>query len=446
MLVEFSVENFLSFGQPRTFSFLAASTKEHQDTHVFHYAYPGDSRAREIPLLKSAVVYGANASGKSNLINALDFVQDFIKNSSRETQISDSIPTKPFRLNVSARTKPSYFEIIFIQNRIRYRYGFRVDSKRVHDEWLYHAPKGKEAYLFEREGNDIKINRAFKEGKELDKKTRPNALFLSVCAQFNGEISTRILEWFDHLLILKGVEDHEALHRTFQLLESTDFKRKVMEFIEVADLGISDLTLNQIDISEDMDESFVDLLTKMAIKFGGLSEGYQEKKPTILRQDLSLSHHVFNDDNQPAGEVKFDYLNESDGTIKMISLAGPILDALLTGKILVIDELDARLHPLLTRFIINLFNSSVRNPHNAQLLFTTHDTNLLSNKLFRRDQIWFTEKNRYGVSDLYSLFDFKPVRKDAAFAKEYIQGRYGAIPFIGDIDALLADWVDHGQG
>ncbi|MBN1828358.1 MAG: ATP-binding protein [Deltaproteobacteria bacterium] len=421
MLIEFSAANVLSFKDRVTLSMVASNDDVLQERNVFTQ---GKKR-----LVKSAVIYGANASGKSNLINAMLFMSGMVLTSSKDTQANEEIDVDAFKLSTETDNKPSFFEIVFIQNGRTYRYGFEADRKKVHSEWLFTVPTTKEAELFVREGEKIKMNHLrFKEGIDLKSKTRENALFLSVCAQWNGKISKELLLWFQNFRFIYGLSNYPYLGVTVEKLKSPEQKRKLLEMARMADLSIDDIEGREEKLT-------IDKLPK------GLSE---EMKRDILKRDISevelkTTHKKFDKSNKEVGKVIFDLEeNKSGGTQKFLSMAGPLLYIIENGAVLVIDEMDARLHPLLTRFILSLFNSPV-NDKNAQLIFATHDTNLLSNKYFRRDQIWFTEKDQYSVSNLYSLIELQGVRKEASYGKDYILGKYGAIPFIGEPNQLFCE-------
>lgn len=436
MLINFRVGNFRSFKETVTFSMVAANitakNRELNTENVF--------REGNISLLKSASIYGANASGKSNLLRAFSFMKNFVLRSTGTTS-KDSIDVNPFLLSTKTEKEPSFFEIIFLLDNVRYRYGFEVDPNRVHAEWLYRTIK-RETELFWREGDQVNLKAGFKEGKGLEEKTRPNALFLSVADQWNGDIAGQIVGWFQKAGIISGLNDTAYLGFTVdQIVEDKPVGHKVVEFVKRIDLGISDITAE-----------------KQKAKLGFLSILQQaDDVPEKVKNELSGSdwftpvvkttHNRYNELNEKAGQVEFDLnRHESEGTKKAFSLAGPILHTLQKGRVLFVDELDARMHPLMTRYIVGLFNSNYTNPHNAQLIFVTHDINLLDNRLFRRDQIWFTEKDRYGATDLYSLVEYnmpKSVRNDASFESDYIAGKYGAIPYIGNIKHLIGE--EYGQ-
>jgi uncharacterized protein len=431
MLVEFKIGNCLSFKDVVTFSMVAATIKEHQDSHVF--------KTKNFPLLKNAVMYGANASGKTNLMKALAFMRTFVINSAKESQAEERIEVNPFKLSTETEGKPSFFEITFIHEDIGYRYGFEVDQKCVHHEWLYFT-RVRETVLFDRVGEAIEIGRGFrKEGKGLEAKTRKNALFLSVAAQWNGTIASKILMWFtNNLNVVSGLNDIGTISTLKLLQEKNDVNEMVLEFLKVADLGIDGVKVEETDVGVE-DIVKINFFKNFPMKLKSPSkESLQNMASEVQFKKLEVItfHNKYSKEGNVVAVEKFDMDHEeSAGTKKLFSLIGLVIDTITNGKVLIIDELDAKLHPLITLSIIRFFNSSDKNPNNAQLIFNTHDTSFLDKRLFRRDQIWFTEKNRRGVTDLYSLveYDFK-VRKDESFGKNYIIGKYGAIPYLGDLE------------
>jgi AAA15 family ATPase/GTPase len=419
MLIEFSVGNFRSFKSNVTLSMVAAKISA-KDKHVDeNNTYLADN---DLILLTSAAVYGANASGKSNLITAIAFMKNFVLNSSRETQASESINVENFRLSTETSDKPSFFQVVFLMGEKKYRYGFEVDRGKVVTEWLFIAGSRKEIRLFSRDEEGISLARKFKEGKGLQDKTRPNALYISVVSQFNGLISKNVLDWFRNLRIVSGLDDVGYRGFTLDRFEEESFRQDIIRLVKSLDLGIDDIT------SKKMEQSEVNLPADFP----------KELKVLIFKNPsnwfLIQTQHKKYDANGKSVDIEvFDLeSNESHGTQKLFFLAGPLLDTLVNGRVLFIDELEARLHPNLTCEIIKLFNSKETNKNHSQLIFTTHDTNLLSNKMFRRDQIYFTEKDRRGSTHLYSLSELK-VRNDAFYENDYIEGKYGAIPFIGDL-------------
>lgn len=418
MLLEFRVANYRSFKDVSTLSMVAANRSAKDKSIDINNVVQVDE---QLALLRSAAIYGANASGKSNLIHALRFMKHLVINSARSLQADDKIDVEPFLLSEKSPEEPSSFEIVFLLEGIRYRYGFEVTVDRVISEWLYFVPSTREARLFHRDVDGINVSSNFKEGRgNIIEITRDNALFLSVVAQFNGEISHKILRWFRNISINVGANDRSYRNFTVFSLERDKYRDDIIEFVKGLDLGVSDIGLE-----------------KELIGYQQSLPGFQEEPRGASRTVIKTAHRKFDEDGSAVSLELFNLdQHESDGTRKLFAFAGPIIDTLRQGKLLVVDELDARLHPIITCAIIELFNSKDKNPLGAQLLFTTHDTNLLSNKMFRRDQIWFTEKDAKGVTQLYSLAEFK-IRNDASFEKDYINGKYGAIPFIGGLESLF---------
>jgi uncharacterized protein len=429
MLIDFEVGNYLSFKAPVRLSMVAANPiKEYLEENTFE--------AGRHRLLRSAVVYGANASGKSNLLAAMSFMKWFILNSSKDMQAQEEIKVTPFNLDAATEKAASHFEICFLVDDRRFRYGFEVDRKAVQREWLFCAEKIKEEPLFLRDGEDIDVSDDFAEGKGLEKNTRMNALFLSVVAQLNGQVAGKIMKWFWGFRALHGLRDERYGVYSAQALQDDELRPMLTELIRRADVGIEDMIVNEIADEEEL--------------FPGAGSGLGSgdlptRKPLRPKSPrISAVHPKFRD-GVKEGSVNLDFsTEESAGTRKLFNIAGPLLDCLRKGYVVGIDELDAKLHPLLTKAIVHLFNSSESNPRNAQLVFATHDTNLLTDGNLRRDQIWFTEKTQQAATDLYSLAEFKlpdgtKVRNDAAVEKNYIQGRYGAIPFLGDLGAILKE-------
>lgn len=426
MLLQFTLGNYRSVKNESTLNMTAINPiREFEEDNVFE--------ADRYRLLKSAVIYGANASGKSNFLDGLNYLRWFVINSSRESQVDDEIAVEPFALNTSFKIKPSSFELSFLIEGVKYRYGVELNPEKVVSEYLLKSTKIKENPLFVRDEGGIEVFKEFKEGKNLEEKTRKNALFISVVSQFNGTISGEIIKWFKSLNVISGLRDHRYEGFTASLFKKDKQKSRILNVLKGADLGIVDVEVNDFLISKDtLPAEMPEELKKVFLKDNEGDMGYS----------IETLHRNFDENNNEVGFVKFDFDDqESEGTKKFFRLAGPIFDTLENGTILVIDELDARLHPLLTRQIVRMFNSKSFNPNNAQLIFATHDTNLLSACTFRRDQIWFAEKDHFGGSEIYSLADYKlprgKIRKDASFEKEYMRGKYGAIPFLGGFEGLF---------
>ena len=431
MLIQFSVRNFRAFKDKAILSLIASNyDKETRETeNIFN------NSSFNLRTLKSAVIYGANASGKSKLIEAMMFMKHFVITSSKESQKGDKISVEPFKLNSETEHEPSEFEVLFIYKKVLYRYGFEVDKSQVVSEWLYYKPKTKEVELFYRDFQNFEIHsRKFQKGSTLirEELVRDNALLLSVAAQFNDTTSVKVIEWFKSLKTISGLKEEGYQGYTMWKTQDEDHKKKILELLKAADLGIQDIELKMLDITKlpkDMPKELKELLLQRS-----------KEENTEFFSDIITSHQKYDNAKKRVGRVNFSMEDdESFGTVKFFALTGPILDAIENGYPLVVDELDSKLHPNLVCKIVSLFNSQELNPKNAQLIFNTNDTNLLSSGLFRRDQIWFTEKDKFGEARLYSLADFKSdeVRKTEAFEENYIRGKYGAVPYLGLFDNLI---------
>jgi len=413
MLIEFTAGNFRSIRKPQTLSLVASSTvskdKSVDDNNVFV--------SNEIRLLKSVVIYGANGSGKSNLIKAFLAMARFIFESFSNPNLIDLV-FQPFLLDNFSKNKPSFFQIVFIADNKRYRYGFEIKKGKVVSEWLFGPASKNEVFYFTRELQKINVNNAsFPEGKGLESgKTRDTTLFLNVTEAFDGTISKSIKNFFSsNIAISSGINDEGFKQLTMSLLNKAKFKKDLLDLLRLADLEFVDI--NKIELEPEFVETGND----------------NDKKNKNDKIELLLSKHNIKTKNGKDFvelEQPFDSF-ESEGTKKFFSYAGVILTSLKNGKILIVDELDSRLHPLITKKIIQLYNSKETNKNNAQLIFVTHDTNLLDATLFRRDQIYFSEKNKAGESIYYSLVNISGVRNDASYEKDYIKGKYGAVPFLG---------------
>lgn len=430
MLLEFRVKNFLSIKDEVCLDLKATNITDFGDTNLI--------QTDRHNILKGAVIYGANSSGKSNLIKAMSTMRRIVFQSFEKSSTSD-LNIEPFLLDTISETEPTFFEVTFLLNNIKYRYGFELTNSEIKAEWLMEAKKIAEKYLFVRQDDGIDVNPQYKEAKDLEEKTRNNALFLAVIDQFNGKLASQIMMWFNNFITISGLSHERYKAVTFQMLENKDSKHLLQTFYNNLDLGFDNVEIkkkefNTTDIPDDMPEPIVkQLVTDL------------EGKKIV---DVKTLHKKRNPLDNSFTDVEFDMRSqESSGTNKIFNISGPIFDVLTDGGILVIDELDASLHPLLTLSITRLFNSTEHNPKNAQLIFSTHDTNLFSYGKFRRDQIYFIEKDKNYSSDLYSLVEYKgdggiTVRKDRKFEKDYIQGKYGAIPFIGNVSNTIKEWLE----
>jgi len=427
MLIEFKVGNFLSFKETVTFSMVASDIDSQDSDLDTNSVFPIN---KELNLLKTAAIYGANASGKSNLAKAFRFMRKFVINSSKEMPVTEPIDVEVFRLSSEMSGLPSFFEITFFVDQKIYRYGFQITTEEIVKEWLYCTSKTREFNLFKRNKKDITINKKyFSEGQGLEQRTKQNSLFLSVSAQFNVKLSEQLLEWFADLRVFSGERSHEPFHENtaLKLFESPKMKQDVIGLIKELDLSISDISIKNMS-PEDLSQNIPEEIKRIIL--------------SSIRYQVQTFHDKYNKKGELIGQEQFDLdESESEGTKKVFYLSLLLLNALRNRQILVIDELDAKLHPLITHKIVQLFNSQEYNPHSAQLIFMIHDTNLLNTSLFgsrllRRDQVWFTEKNQQGATDLYSLAEYD-IREDSHFEADYIHGKYGAIPFIGGFSKLL---------
>ncbi len=430
MLIQFSVGNFKTFKDKVTLSMIASNYDK--ETREDENVIPNSKY--NLRNLKSAVIYGANASGKSKFMEALMFMRHFTINSSKDSQKGDDISIEPFRLNTESLDSPSEFEVIFIFDNIQYRYGFEVDQKQIVSEWLYQKAKTKEVEIFYRDYQDFELHqRNFKKGTIAVKEglIRDNTLLLSLAAQLNDEISINVINWFKNLKTISGLTEEGYQGYTMSKTKDPKTKVRILELLRAADLGIKDIKLELLDIEKlpnDLPKEIRDRLIKES----------KEENADIV-SDVLTTHKQYDATNNYIEDVHFSLdEDESSGTRKFFALTGPILDVIENGYILVVDELDSKLHPNLVCKLVSLFNSKELNPKNAQLIFNTHDTNLLGSGLFRRDQIWFAEKNKFGAANIYSLADFKTdsVRKSEAFEENYIRGKYGSVPYLGLFDSL----------
>ncbi|MBI9077864.1 MAG: ATP-binding protein [Desulfatibacillum sp.] len=422
MLIEFSVTNYRSFLGTQCLSMAAGSKAEPLVENTFEAPTTGKLR-----LLRSAVIYGPNAAGKSNLVKALAFVREFILNSSKERQEGESIERTPFLLNADSKNQPSEFEIFFIQNGVRYQYGFACTEDRVTSEWLLVYPKNRAQRWLERnfdpetkqEDWDFGIN--FKGSKKTWKEsTRPNALFLSTAIQLNCEQLKPILQWFKKLVV---IEHGDLMGDEFSASCCEDLAKKdrILTFVQNADIQISNIVVEEEKISPEDIPFPKDMPNEIKRVIKKDLDGRTIKRVNFLHKT-----------SDPSGDVPMDIEDESDGTLKLFSYAGPLMDIMEQGRVLVVDEFNNSFHPLIIEYLLKIIHNDEMNRANGQLIFTTHDTSLLDQDILRRDQVWFMEKDENQDSTLYSLLEFKP-RKNEALRRGYIQGRYGALPYIGEV-------------
>lgn len=422
MLIQFSVENYRSIRDKQTLSLAASKYFKELDGNAF-----AAGTSEQVPqLLRSSVLYGPNASGKSTLINAVDFMREQVMHSAKESQANEEIDVVPFKLSTSSLAQDSEFEVAFVEDGVRYQYGFRCNRARFTEEWLFVYPHGRTQKWFHRvfdeqtDKDNYRFSTHLSGGKKrLDwaEQTRPNALFLSTALQLNCEQLIPVLNWFQRRLRVIKAHQFQDLGVSMRKCRNPEDKQRVLGFMRSAGLSMSDIRIVTQSFSAEM------LPTNL---------------PASLRDELTqkmagkeLMHAKFLHHESDTGEpVELDRDEESDGTIALFGFAGHWLDALDAQRVLIVDELDSSLHPLIVHHLVKLLHQDKRQ---AQLVFTTHDTTLLSQKILRRDQVWFMEKDIRNATQLYPLSDYSP-RDNEAVERGYLNGRYGGIPFLQDLD------------
>jgi uncharacterized protein len=427
MLIRFRVANYRSICDEQELSFVAANLNESPE-NVFSVEKYG------IGLLRTISIYGANASGKSTVLKALSFMRRVVLHSQRSWEPTSGIPTEPFLLNPNKKQEPSFFEVDFLIANVRYTYGFVVDSEKVLEEWLYAYPQGSKQKWFVRDSSaatEFTFSRFLTgENKAIQSLTRANSLFLSASAQNNHKLLLPIFRWFS--TGINFVSDLAPEHfepRAAKSFRSSKHQSRIIELLGAADLGIAGIDIADERLPENVGKMF-------DVIFAEEPEMAKRLKEEGLER-ASFRHRAGDSKN----EVSFPYSHESRGTQVLFCLAGEIVETIQGGNLLCVDELDASLHPLMVVELVKLFNDPSRNPNNAQLLFNTHDTNILECGNLRRDQVWFTEKDGHGATHLYPLTDYKP-RKEENVKRGYLQGRYGGVPFIRTPETLLSDGHD----
>ncbi len=418
MLIQFSLKNFRSVRERQTLS-LAASTSpvDSGGNNTFDSGL-GEKAPR---LVRSAAIYGTNAAGKSTIINALAFVEELVINSAKERQANEKLDLTPFRLSALSRNADSEFEVTFVEEGVRYQFGFCANTDQVTEEWLYAFPNGHQQKWYHRafdkqSENDVyKFSKFFEGGRrksDWQQQTRKNALFLSTAILLNNKQLKPAFNWFSERLRI--VRPHQLLNSyTIKKCQDPVVKNKILAFLNAADLFIADIKVEtRAFAAEEIHASMPQALREEIIK---TMSGKKISEAKFLHKDIDSDELI-----------EFEETDESDGTQQLFSFAGPWLDVLENDRVLVVDEIDASLHPLIVHHLVNLLH---RENGRAQLVFTTHDASLLSKRLLRKDQIWFVEKSAAQETHLYPLTDFG-VREQEAIEKGYLSGRYGAVPLL----------------
>lgn len=441
MLIEFTIKNFRSFKDSTTFSMVKSQGSELEANNTFSPKVP-----KTPDLLRSAVIYGSNSSGKSNIVKALGYLRFLVLNST-EFKPNQKIPTDVFIFNDENSDLPTEINISFVakasskvetslpddaskdKRLIRYDYGVIFNRDYVIEEWLHSYPKGKVQEWFYRKRNETveskyeySFSSLFKGSKtNWESNTRSNVLFLSNAVNLNSEQLKPVYDWFDNVIhVGTDTKTYFGEGYTRSVCDDNSYKQGILGFLKSADIGIDDFSvekeeidINKLTLPTDMPDSFKEKIIE------------QISGQNII--DLKSARNV-------EGTLRYlDFDEESEGTKKLFALAGPVIDTLEDGSILVLDELHNHLHPKLVEFIIKSFHNPEVNKNNAQLIFTTHDTYLMKKKFFRRDQIWFVEKGMDYSSHVYSLYDFN-IRKDrgSEYENQYLEGIFGATPFINE--------------
>ena len=421
MLIEFSVTNYRSISERQTLNLAASEAySELKTTNTV----ADDFEAGAPKLLRSVALYGSNASGKTTLIRALDFMQNCVLDSAKESQAGDPIDTVPFKLTEKTRGSPSDFEVTFVEGGVRYEYGFACNASRFTEEWLRAYPNGRVQTWFHRvtdaSGSEhYKFSPKFatpslRESYKLQ--TAPNILFLSRATQLNNQQVKPVFNWFKTRLVIISMHGLPTAFSS-QRCQLSDQCERILNFLKAADLSISGIKVQSKDfVDADLPEDMPSELKEVFIK--------QMRGQSLLKTKFEHRDVISN------AVIELEQDEESDGTRALFAIAGPWLEVLDNDEVLVIDELDRSLHPLIVRQLVEQFHHT---KSKAQLIFTTHDTTILSQKILRRDQVWLTEKNQGSATRLYPLSDFS-IRENEAIEKGYLSGRYGGIPILSKLD------------
>lgn len=418
MLYGFTCKNYASYNDECIFSMEASKIKDFDDINTII--------TPQAKILKSTLLYGPNGGGKSNLIKAIRYMKNLVIGSFSEPRLIKI--NEPFKFNNKSKDLPTSFEISFIIDDTLYTYGFDIYKNNITKEWLYKKQK-RETLLFERTSpnfEDIKLNGDFKKAEEIKRYTRTDALFLTTAARLNIPKANEIINWFNKLNILMDPNSNYNYSTIEYIEQNSQIKEIILDYLKKADIGIDGINydIEHIDIDENEREVLLNNIASNNINTESVNIDIQAK-----RVEINTKHNIYDENKEIVGDVYLPFEKyQSEGTKKLFNLLGPILKSLYEGEVLIIDEIDSKLHPSIVRFILAMYNSIDKNKCNGQLICNTHDVLLLQESI-RRDQIWFVEKNEYGESELYSLADFKGVRKSDSILKKYLLGVYGAIPF-----------------
>jgi AAA15 family ATPase/GTPase len=422
MLLAFRVENSRSFRDEAELSMLGTRLSGEDVVRKV----PWREKGRPINVLPLAGIFGANASGKSNFLEAMHDMRTLVMGSFKQGTPGEEIERHPYLLGADEGRAPTSYQVDLVLGGVRHEYGFRVDSNAVLEEWGRSYPRGRAVQLFHRIGDDVNLGTAQRgKGRATQEILRSNALFLSTAAATNHPLLLPIFEWFERNLIFADVESRHARQiLTADLLEQDEHRDQLLSLLREADLGITDVSRQLID--PDMKGKIEQFLNIMGIDEMRAKEGEEGPFEMPDLKQVKLKHRSSGED------VELESTEESRGTMVWFGLIGLVVEALKEGSVLLADELEASLHPTLVKALVNLFQSKRSNPNRAQLIFNSHQVTLMGDSgegPLGRDQIWFSEKNEDGSTRLYPLTDLGP-RKDEAIGRRYLKGRYGATPII----------------
>lgn len=425
MFLRFGVSNYRSIREYAEVSFIAAGAIKDQGPKLLNWD------GGKVSVLPAIVVYGANAAGKSSVHMAMGAMRSNVINSFRNLDATGDIPRQPFALDGASKDLPTRFDCDFIIDGVRFHYGYEYNDQVFLREWLFSFPEGYKRLLFNRdhESDDIEFGKHLRgKNKAIEDLTRPNSLFLSAAAQGAHEQLTKVYRFFSSKITGLGA----ALNDTsVQRRIGKNPDRRLIPFLKFADTGISDIKVSDEEQTEEYRRTFMALRATLMSELGeeGIPRGLAEM-PTP-QTEVSFYH------GGEAGEgYQLPFSKESRGTKRVASIVVAAFDALDRGATFFIDEIDASLHTLLSLKVLSLFLNEETNPNGAQIVATTHDTNILCSGLLRRDQVWFAEKDSSGATNVYPLTDIK-TRNTDNLEKGYLQGRFGAVPYFGDVEELF---------
>ncbi|WP_378957078.1 ATP/GTP-binding protein [Pelosinus sp. sgz500959] len=435
MLLSFKVKNYRSFRDEAILDMEAASLKEYNECLI---------KSGKKSFLPTIAIYGKNGGGKSNIIRALWLGVQFIKSAQRTQHEKALVPVQPFELDDHSRHEPTLFEFNYLQDEIKYTYGFSATKSKIVSEYLYHYPKGQKAMVFSRTQQEFSfpMDNEKKKKEMMKEAVAANQLFFAVSCTMNYQPCIAAMKWFRQSVVFS--RDYTDISRYLsEYSEDPDMLHAIVQTAKIADLGIQDIKfeINNLDITKladiptDMDDDMKNhIVTALAKLKDALESAPNDAEGKLRVSEIkATSFHVGKSKQGDKTIYPLAFSEESDGTRRLMALAPAMERTLKNGGLFIVDELEREIHPLLMEYIINRYQDKASNPRQAQLVFTTHSTELMSLELLRRDQINFVDKDRVtGASELYSMKEFSP-RKDENIHKGYLLGKYGAVPRIEEV-------------